>query len=371
MAKLKLQLARPDLMVLSTTSILTIFGLVMIYNASIVQALRDFADKYYFLKLQIIWAVIGFATLLFFSQFDYHRLRRLSTFLVIIGVILLVLVVIPGIATEVYGAKRRIDFGPVTIQPAELIKLAYVLYLSSWLSKLSKTESLQSLWPFLLISLLIVGFVLLEPDLGTAAVIVATGLIVYFAAGAPIRYFLFLAPIVVSGGLIFALSAPYRVNRLLAFINPLRDPQGSSYHINQILIALANGGLLGLGFGQSRQKYEYLPEVATDSIFAIIAEEAGFVGAAIVILLFLFFLFRGFKIAKQAPDKFGEILALGLTSWIGLQIVINLAAMVALLPLTGIPLPFVSYGGSALITTLAGVGILLNISRQQVTSSKK
>lgn len=371
MAKLKLQLAKPDLVLLATVIVLTIFGLVMIYNASVVQALRDFADKYYFLKLQIVWAAIGLAALMFFSQFDYHHLRSLSTLLIIVGIVLLVVILIPGVASEVYGAKRRIDLGPVTIQPAELIKISYVLYLASWLAKLTRNGGQSMLALFLTLTAVIVGLVLLEPDLGTAAVIVATGLVIYFAAGAPIKYFLLLGPGAVAAALIFALSAPYRINRLLAFINPLRDPQGSSYHINQILIALANGGLFGLGFGQSKQKYEYIPEVATDSIFAIIAEEIGFVGAMIIISLFLLFLFRGFKIARDAPDKFGEILALGITTWIGLQAVINLSAMVALLPLTGIPLPFISYGGSALITTMVAVGILLNISRQQVATTQK
>jgi cell division protein FtsW len=171
-------------------------------------------------------------------------------------------------------------------------------------------------------------------------------------------------------GFLCALSAPYRVNRLLSFVNPLRDPQGTSYHINQILIALANGGLFGLGLGQSRQKYEYLPEVATDSIFAIIAEEFGFFGSLILLALFLFLIYKGIQISKRAPDKFGQLLALGIVAWIGLQTIINLGAMVALVPLTGIPLPFISYGGSALITNLAAIGILLNISKHQVNFKK-
>lgn len=371
MVKLKLQSSKMDFGLLAVVFFLTAFGLVMIYDSSIVQALRDFSDKYYFVKLQLIWAAIGFAALLFFSKFNYQKLKKITIPLVISGIILLIIVIIPGVASEVYGAKRRIDIGFITIQPAEFIKLAYVLYLANFLSRLPKLDHLNSLLASLATTALIIGLVLLEPDLGTASVIVAISLIVYFAAGLSIRYFLFLGPVIAILGFLFALSAPYRINRLLSFVNPLRDPQGSSYHINQILIALANGGLFGLGLGQSRQKYEYLPEVATDSIFAIVAEELGFFGSLILLTLLLFLIYRGIKIAKNATDHFGRLLALGITSWIGIQTVVNLGSMVALFPLTGIPLPFISYGGSALVTNLAAIGILLSISKHQITSLRK
>ncbi len=208
---------------------------------------------------------------------------------------------------------------------------------------------------------MVVGLVLLEPDLGTSIIIVAIAILLYFAAGAPVWHFGIIIPVLAIGVLGLAVLSPYRMARLTTFLHPERDTQGSSYHIHQALLALGSGGWFGVGIGQSRQKYEYLPEANTDSIFAIIGEEIGFIGAIGVILVFIFLCWRGFRIAKRAPDVFGRLLALGITSWIAVQTIINLSAMVALMPLTGVP--FISYGGSSLIILFAGVGILLNISK--------
>ncbi len=370
MTKLKPQLARPDFVILGVALALTVVSLIAIYDASVVQALRDFGDKYYFLKWQTLWLAIGLAVLIFLTYFDYHKLAFLAPILLAAVLGLLVMVLIPGVGTQIYGARRWLTIGAVTIQPAEITKLAYIIYLAWWLSK-PKAYLVGSLLPFLLVSGLIAGLIVLEPDLGTAFILVAIGFVIYFGAGAPLKYFLLSGPLVGVLLVAFALSAPYRMERILVFFNPLRDPQGSSYHINQILIALANGGFLGLGLGQSRQKYEYIPEVATDSIFAIIAEEVGFLGSVAIITLFIAFVYRAFKVVKLAPDRFGEMLALGITCWLGIQVIVNLAAITALLPLTGVPLPFISYGGSALIANLAAVGILLNISRQRSATYKR
>lgn len=338
---------------------LTIFGLLMVANASVVEAYRDFGDKLYYFKLQLQWAGIGLLGFVLASFFNYRRLRPLAVPLLIIALISLGLVLIPSVGTKVLGAKRWLGIGAFRFQPAELAKLAFVLYLAAFMSEK------KNLFPFLALLAILIGLIILEPDLGTAVVIAATGLVVYFASGAPI---IWLSGVTVVGfliglGLIF--SSPYRKERVLTFFNPTRDPLGASYHIRQVLLALGSGGLLGLGLGQSRQKYEYLPAAATDSIFAIIAEELGFVGALAVIIAFLLLIWRGFRIAKEAPDKFGALLATGIISWIGFQTLINLSAIVALVPLTGVPLPFISYGGSSLVLILTASGILVNISRQR------
>jgi cell division protein FtsW len=284
----------------------------------------------------------------------------------------LILVLIPGIGTKVLGARRWLVLGPLTFQPAELVKLSFIIYLSAFLLNESfgfeepVSSNKKKLLPFLVMLFILLGLVMLEPDLGTAIVLAATGLVVYFASGASLFYLTLVGIIGILSGVGLILFSPYRRERLLTFLNPTRDPLGASYHIRQILIAIGSGGWLGIGLGQSRQKYEYLPAVTTDSIFAVVAEELGFIGAVALLSIFLILIWRGMKIAKEAPDEFGRLLAVGITSWIGFQFLVNLSAMVALVPLTGVPLPFISYGGSSLVLSLTGMGILANIARQRV-----
>lgn len=370
MPKLKPQLFQIDFSILAIVLLLTAFGLIMIYNASVIEALRDFQDKYHFVKLQIAWAGIGIFALLFFTFFNYHNLSKISFPLIVLAILLLIAVLLPNVAKEVLGAKRRIDFGPFGIQPAEFAKFAFIIYQASWLSRFNINDVGTKALPFFLILVTVIGLVLAEPDLGTASIIIATLAFVYFASGAPLKHFFVLIPVILVGVTGFILQAPYRINRLLSFLDPSRDPQNSSYHLVQILIALANGGFFGLGLGQSRQKFEYLPEVATDSIFAIIVEELGLIGGLILAVIFFLLIYKGLKIAQYAPDKLGQLLAVGLISWIGLQTFINLAGIVVLIPLTGIPLPFVSYGGSALISNFAAIGVLLNISKYRIIVNK-
>jgi cell division protein FtsW len=344
---------------------LTIFGVIMVYNASVVEAYRDFLDKYYYLKYQAIWAFLGTLVMISLSFFNYKNLKKLSPLLFIINIIFLILVLIPGIGLKIKGASRWLNFGVFGFQPAELIKLTLTLYLSYLFSHK------KAFWQFIFLIGLVAGLVMLQPDLGTTIVILTTAFLLYFAAGA---LFLELLPLTLGGfliGLLLVLTSPYRKNRLLTFLDPMRDPLGASYHIRQVLIALGSGRIFGVGLGQSRQKYEYLPESTTDSIFAIIAEETGFIGGAIVILVFLMVIYRGFAIAQNSQEQFSRLLATGITCWLGVQSMLNLGTMVALVPLTGVPLPFISYGGSSLIVTLAGIGILLNISRFQIIQKKK
>jgi len=339
---------------------LTLFGLLMVYDASVVEAYRKFGDKYFYLKNQLQWAAIGFLMLFGFARINYHRLQKLAGIGMIISLVLLFLILIPGLGIKVMGAKRWLKIGPLSLQPAELIKLTFVIYTAAWLSKK------RPLFPLILVTVLVLALILLEPDLGTAVVVIGTVFLVYFASGGPLLY---LTIIGLFGGLIgsgLIWFFPYRRERLLTFLDPARDPLGASYHLRQILIALGSGGFFGLGLGKSRQKYEYLPAVTTDSIFAVIAEEIGFIGSTILIFFFLLLLWRGIKIAKQAPDRFGQLLAIGIISWLGIQTIVNLGAMVSLLPLTGVPLPFISYGGSSLVTSLTAMGILLNISQYRV-----
>lgn len=350
--------AKIDIFFLAMTVGLVLFGLLMIFEASSATAYLNFSDKYYFLKEQAKWIIIGFFLMITAMYFPYKNLYKLALPGLLISLLLLAAVFIPNIGIKALGAHRWIDFKFFVFQPAELAKLSLILYLAAWFSHPEK----KRLTAFLMLCGLFLGLIILEPDLGTAIILGSVAGILYFLSGAPIFHFIFLIPFALLSILFLTKIAPYRFQRLNSFLNPTADPLGASYHVRQILISLGSGGLLGLGLGQSRQKYEYLPEAKTDSIFAIVAEELGFMGAAILIILFLIIIWRGFKIAKNAPDNFGRLLAAGISSWIGLQVLLNLSGMVALLPLTGVPLPFISYGGSALIVEMIGVGILLNIS---------
>ncbi len=332
----------------------------MIYDASSFVAFRDFADKYHYLKGQFLWAILGFGALTFFSFFDYHRFYNLSLPLMITSIVLLIMVFIPGIGVHLLGASRWIDLKVFLLQPTEFVKLSLAIYLAAWFSRKEKGRFV----PFVLLMGLLVALIMMQPDMGTAIVIMGEAMAIYFLSGGNMLYLLSLIPVLGALGLILIKTSPYRAERLVTFLNPNQDVQNSSYHVKQILISLGNGGVFGLGLGNSLQKYAYLPENTTDSIFAIIAEELGFVGATILICIFAVVVWRGFRIASRAPDNFGRLLAAGITTFLAIQMIINLGAQTMLLPLTGIPLPFISYGGSALIIELCAIGILLNISRQ-------
>jgi len=339
---------------------LCIFGLLMVYEASSASALRDFGDKFAYLKDQSRWFLIGLLVTVFLSYFDYKKLYGLSFFMLSGVIVLLMMVFIPGIGISTMGAARWINLGFFSFQPAEIAKLVMVIYLASWFSSKEKRRFLA----FMMLFSLVVGLILLEPDMGTAMVLSILSLAIYFFSGASLFHFFVVLPAGILGVVGLIMVAPYRLSRFKTFLNLGNDPLGGSYHINQVLIAIGSGGIFGLGIGQSRQKFEYLPEAMTDSIFAIIGEELGFFGAVALIGAFLFFLYRGYKIAVGAPNLLGRLIAMGITFYIGVQTVINLAAMVSLIPLTGVPLPFISYGGTALVVEMAGVGILLNISRK-------
>jgi cell division protein FtsW len=277
----------------------------------------------------------------------------------------LVLVFIPGLGMSHGGAKRWIVLGPIVLQPSEFLKLSFIVYLAAWFSSKGKIvkDFSQGLIPFLILMGAITFLLIAEPDIGTLGVIGFTSFIIYFLAGAAISH---LSLVGAGAVVIFYLLTKFyshAANRLMTFLHPELDPRGIGYQINQALLALGSGGLFGMGLGQGLQKFKYLPEPASDSIVAVIGEELGFLGLLCLLMLFIIFTFRGFKIAQNAPDDFGRLLAAGITSWIAVQALINVAAICGLLPLTGITLPFISLGGSSLATTLAAMGILLNISK--------
>jgi cell division protein FtsW len=352
--------SKVDFKLLVCIGALLIFGLIMVYDAAVVQAFKDHGDKYYYIKQQLVWMGLGIFTMIFFTFFNYQFLRKLALPMLVGALLLLLAVFIPGLGYSAGGAHRWLNLGPINIQPAEIIKLASIIFFASLFEKKVRT------FPFFSVVFLVSFIVgVLQRDLGSTIVFFLTSVFIYYFAGAPIKYILTLLPISIVGFLLFVLTSSYRKNRVLAFLDPFADPQGYSYHISQVLIAIGSGGFFGLGIGQSRQKFEYIPEVTTDSIFAVVGEELGFFGSLFLISLFIFLVYKGFKIAQNCEEPFGKLLAFGLTCWLGLQTIINLGAMVSIFPLTGVPLPFISYGGSALLANLMAVGILLNISKQR------
>lgn len=364
-AKLKKQKSKIDSKLFFLTVGLTVLGIIAVADASAPSALSTFSDKFYFAKQQVLWGIVGIFAMLVATKINYSFWEKAALPIFAGSLLLLIAVLIPSLGLRALGARRWILIGPISVQPAELIKLSVAIYFAKVSAKEKKL--LAFLVPLGLVSFLI----MLQPDLGTTLVVGAIGFSQIFVSGVNLTHF-FLS--IFSGGLISILliiTSSYRKERLLTFLQQTQDPLGKGYHIRQILFALGTGGLFGVGLGQSRQKYLFLPEAATDSIFAIIAEEAGFIGAMVVIILFAVYISRGLKIASQAPDKFGQTLAVGIVAWIGGQAFLNLASMVALVPLTGIPLPFISYGGSSLTTALFATGILLNISKHGRAEKKK
>jgi cell division protein FtsW len=351
---------RFDLILFGLTTLLTLFGLLMIFDASSVLAYEIYGDKYNFIKDQIVWVVLGYTALYFFYKFDYRKLYNLALPALLISLFMLMLVFVPGVGSSTKGAARWINIFSFRLQPSEFVKLALAIYLSAWFSHKEKGRLLA----FILLMGAVMLLVMLQPDMGTASIILFEAVMIYFFSGGSIAHFLLGAPILAILGFILIKIEPYRMARLTSFLNVGGSLENTSYHVKQVLIALGSGGLFGVGIGNSIQKYAYLPENVTDSIFPIIAEEFGFIGSTILIIIFTALVVRGFQIASRARDTFGKLLAAGIMSFIGIQIIINLGAMTALLPLTGVPLPFISYGGSALILNLASIGILLNIHKQ-------
>jgi len=338
-------------------------GIIMVYSASAFQAARYQGDASYYFQRELMWTILGMVAMLLTLRVDYRHWRRFS--LVGMLIILPLLVIVLKFGVNVYGASRWLAFGSFfSFEPSELTKLVLALYIADWLARKGSQVGtfLYGLAPFIILVGIVLGLVLLENDLGTAIIIAGFATAMFFTAGANITQFLLA---MACGGLIFlkeALSS-YRYYRIAGFLDPFKDVTGINLQLYQALLAFGSGGWFGLGLGASRQKTGYLPFPYTDSIFPILGEELGFVGSAVIVMLFLFLAFRGFRLARRTPDLYGALLATGITTWLVLQAMINIGANTGTIPYTGVPLPFISFGGSSLVVSLAAIGVLLNISR--------
>jgi cell division protein FtsW len=360
--------ANEDRVLLVITLILLGIGIAMVYSASAVIALKKFDDPHFFLKKQILWAVLGGLGLYAAFRIDYHRLQPWALPILAVSLVLLLLVFLPPLGREIHGTRRWIQFAGLSFQPAELAKLALILYTASMLVKKGEriADFVYGFFPHVVLLGIFFFLIVLQPDLGSAVVLALLVLTLLFLGGSRPAHLLSLGVFLVPFLYQLISGVGYRWKRVLAFIDPWQDPTGAGFQIIQSFLALGSGGLLGSGPGEGKQKLFFLPEPHTDFIFALIGEEWGLIGGLVVIGLFLVILWRGTRIALRAPDPFGAYLAAGLTLMIALQALGNLAVVVGLVPTKGLPLPFVSFGGSALWVNLVGIGILLNVSRQSV-----
>jgi cell division protein FtsW len=357
----------PAVLLAITVATLVLLGLVMILSASSVSAFADYGSPFMFFKKQLIWAALGVAGYIFLARFDYKKLKKRGNLALGIAIVMLLAVLVPGIGITVGGSARWIGAGPLSFQPSEFAKLALILFAADAFAR--QRES--SLRHFANTAVpMIPGFgalallVMLQPDMGTTMILGFIAFGVMFVAGAPLKY---ITPLGLAGtalAVFGALAEPYRRARVTAFLDPWKDPLNTGYQTIQSLIALGSGGWFGVGLGASRQKWSYIPNSHTDFIFAILGEEMGLVGTLTVLGLFAFLIYLGVRVAKAAPDRYGMLLASGITLWIGAQALINMGAVTAAAPITGVPLPLVSFGGSSLVISLMAMGILTNIASQ-------
>jgi len=316
-------------------------------------------DDFFYLKRHILALIVGLAAMYAGYRTRHFELPNISVMFFLISVTLLLLAVIPGVGVGAGGATRWIKIGFISFQPAEIAKLALIIYIAA---ELAVKRTIKELFPLLGMILIMLLLVIKEPDIGTTAVLALISFSMFFLAGVDKKYILYSFGTGAAAAALLSIAEPYRMRRLTAFLSPWQDPQGGGFHIIQSLIAVGSGGLFGLGLGQSKQKFFYLPQNYTDFIFAIFCEEIGLIGAIGLTLLFFLFVARGLKIVRNAPDDFSMLLAGGIVSWIGLQAFLNICVVLSLVPTTGIPLPFISYGGTAMVVALYAIGLLLNIS---------
>lgn len=345
--------------------LISLFGLLMIYSSSNIWAEYKYNDPYKYLKSQAIFLIIGYILMIIISKFPYQNYKKLANIIFLTCTIMLILVLIPGIGTVRNGSRSWFGIGSLGLQPSEFTKLGLIIFTSKYLANNTKElkDIKKGVLPILGVLLLIFGLIMLEPDFGTGVVIIMTIIVLLFVSGVKMNFFIKIGILGLIGIIVLILIAPYRLERIVSFINPWTDPLGSGFQIIQSLYAIGPGGLLGLGFGNSIQKHFYLPEPQTDFIFAIISEEFGFLGVLIVATLFITIIYSGLKISMKCQDNFGKFLAFGITFGLAFQTILNLMVVVGLLPVTGVTLPFLSYGGSSLLISLINMGILLNIDK--------
>jgi cell division protein FtsW len=363
---------QPDRLLLFTTVLLCGAGLVMVTSASVAFAYTQHESAFYYAERQAVWMVIGFVALFVLSRIDYRRLRPLAPAGAVAAALLMILVLVPHLGVTVNGARRWFDAGPLgTFQPSELGKLAFAVFIAHWIDRHAQQigDFQKTFVPFAAALAGVLVLLMLERDLGTAMVVVGIFISAYWACGGRIRHMILLLAVLGLGFVAVTVFESYRMARLAAFLNPFADPLGSGFQATQSIYGLASGGWFGVGIGHSIEKYGWLPEAHTDFIFAIVGEETGLIGTTLVMLGFLFFGLRGYRAALRAPDRFGVGLATAITTWICFEALLNMATVTNTLPITGVPLPFFSYGGTALATTLAAVGVLLSIARSGTGSS--
>lgn len=356
-----------DKSLLTAMFILLVFGLVMLFSASWVVSYSRYGNTYHYFVRQFIWVVISLGVFWVVSKIDYRTWKKFAVFFLFASIALLLLVFVPGLRSEYGTARSWINIFGMSFQPSELVKLSFLIYLATWLE--AKKGDLGSfsggIFPFLAILGVISGLMILQPDLGTLFIIAFTSMIVFFSGGGKVSHIFMVGLLAVL--LLFvvvSMKSNYQSDRFKCLKDPSFSAQDKCYQINQSLIAVGSGGWFGRGIGQSRQKFMYLPEVWADSIFPIIAEEIGFVFSTLLILLYLFIFYRGLMIARGAPDLYGSTLAIGIVVWLAVQTFLNIGGMINLIPMTGVPLPFISSGGSAVLVNLISMGILVNISKQ-------
>ncbi len=358
-----------DYIFLGISLLILVFGLVMLTSASMPVGHNEFGDRYFFIKNQLLFGVLpGLVALIFFVNFNYKYLKKLAWVIYGISLTLLILVLIPGIGSTLNTTSQSwLVLGGITVQPSELAKLGLIIFLGYYLSELGEeiTSLSQGFLPALSFGIIPIILISLQPDLGTSSILFGILFGMLFLAGSKWSHIggLFILALIAFIGMI--MFSPYRSERLTTFLHPELDPKGSGYQVNQAFLAIGSGGILGRGIGSSRQKFQYLPEVQSDSIFAVIGEETGFLISSLLVIAFLGLFLRGFKIAKKAPDKFSQLVVAGIIIWIAAQTIVNIGGMIGLLPLTGVPLPLVSNGAAALIMILSALGVVLNISKYQ------
>ncbi len=344
---------------------LNLVGLVMILSASSVLSIRGHGSAWYFVVKQAVWATLGVVALLAAIRVDHRRLRPLAKPAMLVTVLLLVLVLVPGVGTNVSGSTRWLSLGPLNLQPSELVKLALGLFCADLLARRQRRLSdwRVGLLPVAAATGLLVTLVMAQPDMGTSACIVLVAIGCTFASGIPSRQLLSSTAVLAAAGGLAGLMSPYRRNRIMSFRHPFQQYDGNGYQLAQSLMGLGSGGPKGVGLGQSRMKWGFLPNAHTDFIFAVIGEEGGLAGTLFVVGLFVALAWLGLRAATRAPDRFGTLLAAGITTWLVGQAVINICTVLGLAPVTGVPMPFVSFGGSALVISMLAVGVLANIAR--------
>jgi len=355
----------PDMALFVIVLLLAAIGVAMSYSASAVVAARSFDDPFHFLKRQAVWFAAGFALLFMVQRFDYRNYARHTKIMLLVSLVLLVLVLIPGIGHSVKGSTRWLGGGTLAFQPSEFVKIFVVIYLAKVFSSEPEgrgNQVVQLLVPVLVVALIFI-LAMMQPDFGTAIDILLVAVFVLFVSGFPFFYIAALFVVSIPMFYLLVYQVGYRKDRMLAFLDPWRDPYGTGYHVIQSIAAFRRGGFFGVGLGYGTQKIKRLPEPHTDFVFSVIAEEAGLLGTVLVLGLFCALFYKGMRIAQGAPDEFGRLLAMGLTLLVVLQAFLNFGVVTGSLPTTGIPLPFISYGGSSLLSSLAAMGILLNISR--------